>query len=245
MQTSILIIGKQGSELTAYLNQILAKLPESSYADGNKAVRITDKLKVIFYENVDFSLYKEIMSDNLIDGEFIKIVTTSLTMNKVISIRNKLGFKCYHINDNGVCLLLDEFIKTYTPDFPKKMPLITMNGFNSSLHSKNREKDEEINDADLHKIEEFIYKYFSQSEKMNLQCSSYGLKHIIERCLKTYVSNGQCIKAFINCGFKVKRFGLNAAFNVSKKDVKSVEAKCKMEEKELQDFINRANNKKY
>lgn len=111
-----------------------------------------------------------------------------------------------------------------------KLPKLTMNGFDAEIcfakeYAQRGKKDEEINEEDLAPIESFINLYFEKQKKINLETSSYGLKHIIEDHLGFYVSNGQCIKAFINCGFKVKPVRINAYFNVSKKDVALVTAK--------------------
>ena len=108
----------------------------------------------------------------------------------------------------------------------KKLPKLTQSGFDVKL--SNYRKDEETFDENkMAKIKWFINVYLDKQKQINTDNSSYGLKHILEDHLGFYVSNGECIKAFIDCGFNVRPHGINAYFNVSKKDVKLVNAKRK------------------
>ena len=50
---------------------------------------------------------------------------------------------------------------------------------------------------------------------LNRRCTSYGLKHVCEREIG-YVTNGVFIAAMAACGYRVKRHGANAYFNVAK-----------------------------
>jgi len=43
-----------------------------------------------------------------------------------------------------------------------------------------------------------------QRKTINTRISSYGLKHLIERDMGTYISNDSCIEAFKRMGFTVK-----------------------------------------
>lgn len=49
--------------------------------------------------------------------------------------------------------------------------------------------------------------------------SSYSLKHIVEKILGTYVSNGQLIAAALCLGFRAVPLGPNAVFNMRQKDM--------------------------
>ncbi len=65
-----------------------------------------------------------------------------------------------------------------------------------------------------------IRKYFSKIKTVNRNNSSYGLKHIAERHLGTYVSNGELIYAMHLEGYKIYRESINCSFNVSQASVR-------------------------
>ena len=74
-----------------------------------------------------------------------------------------------------------------------------------------------------------------KNKTINGSVSSYYLKHIVERAVGEYTSNGELIAAMIICGYKHKRtFGinggmlLNAVFNFPKAEVKFLEAQYKI-----------------
>lgn len=63
---------------------------------------------------------------------------------------------------------------------------------------------------------------FDPIKSMNRNLSSYGLKHILERHIGTYVSNGDIIVAMLTCGYRhfpIKNTP-NCHFNVSQSGVK-------------------------
>jgi len=68
-----------------------------------------------------------------------------------------------------------------------------------------------------------IRKYFSKTKNFCRNSSSYGLKHIAEDHIGTYVSNGEFIYAMHLEGFRISRDTINCYFNISKQDVDSVE----------------------
>lgn len=76
--------------------------------------------------------------------------------------------------------------------------------------------------------QEVIGKYLlTRLQQISLEISSYRLKHVFEDLLGVYVGNGDCIQAMQASGFKVKPFGdgnPNAAFNLSKREFKALEA---------------------
>lgn len=60
-----------------------------------------------------------------------------------------------------------------------------------------------------------IKKYFAKIKTANKNHSSYGLKHIAERHIGTYVSNGELIYAMHLEGYKIFHQNINCSFNVS------------------------------
>ena len=83
----------------------------------------------------------------------------------------------------------------------------------------------EIDIDGLEVILVFINNHFRMINSINTKHSSYGLKHIVERCLGSYVSNGELIAAMILCGYKYKRYrynGINCHFNVGNVNEKRI-----------------------
>lgn len=76
----------------------------------------------------------------------------------------------------------------------------------------------------------FIGTYFRPRGSISYYHSSYGLKHVVERCFgnKIYVSNGELIAAMLICGYeyvKIAPGSKNCRFNVcriSKKREKAI-----------------------
>lgn len=87
-----------------------------------------------------------------------------------------------------------------------------------------------IDPAKLGKIIDFIDTYFKPRNSISYYHSSYGLKHIVERCFdnKIYVSNGELIAAMLICGYeyvKISPNSKNCRFNIcriSKKREKAI-----------------------
>lgn len=68
-------------------------------------------------------------------------------------------------------------------------------------------------------IVNWIAPRFEKSKRINKKISSYGLKHIVERCMGEYVGNGELIAAMLLCGFEYEADGINAWFNLDKRSL--------------------------
>ena len=105
----------------------------------------------------------------------------------------------------------------------KELPELAHCGFCGKVNTEIEEKDTVFDAAKIEKIKCFIVENIRRTKGINRQITSYGLKHIIEDLIDgyDYVSNGECIKAFIELGFTVQPMhgGLNAYFNISMKDI--------------------------
>jgi len=105
----------------------------------------------------------------------------------------------------------------------KELPELAHCGFWGKKSAEHEEKDMDFDTTKIEKIKCFIVENIRRTKGINRQITSYGLKHIIEDLIDDYdyVSNGECIKAFIELGFTVQpmRGGLNAYFNISMKDI--------------------------
>lgn len=68
------------------------------------------------------------------------------------------------------------------------------------------------------KLKEWIYDNLNCRKSINYKHSSYGLKHIAEKGIDEYVSNGEFIGAMIEAGYEIKQISsLNASFNISER----------------------------
>ncbi len=89
----------------------------------------------------------------------------------------------------------------------KKEPTLTPFGIEGSrtFHSDNPNFESE----DIKQIETCINWLSAKAiaKQINTKATSYGIKHVIERELKTYVSNGCFIAAVIHLGIPYKRKG--------------------------------------
>ncbi len=65
-----------------------------------------------------------------------------------------------------------------------------------------------------------IKKYFTKIKTANRNHSSYGLKHIAERHIGTYVSNGEFIYAMHLEGYKIFHENINCTFNLSEPGIR-------------------------
>jgi len=92
---------------------------------------------------------------------------------------------------------------------------LTKNGFSHS----DKEEDQ-IDKTKLEHIIRFIEMWFDKTKSINKKQSSYGLKHLVERNIDTYVSNGELIASMIICDYKYKVDGINCYFNVNTNNVK-------------------------
>jgi len=101
----------------------------------------------------------------------------------------------------------------------KQLPKLGQYGF--YLIPNQNQADAEFDRSKIEKIKCFIVEQIDRTKSINKKISSYELKHIIEDLIheQEYISNGECIKAFIELGFDVIPDGINAHFNVSNKDI--------------------------
>lgn len=106
---------------------------------------------------------------------------------------------------------------------------LTKNGF-----EKENNSNPKINMNELEHIIKFIKTYLIQISYFNSKHSSYGIKHIVERCIGGYVSNGELIAAMLFCGYRYKIYnnGLNCYFNVGN-----------INERKIKNLINLKNKK--
>ncbi|MDA3852630.1 MAG: hypothetical protein PF444_00075 [Bacteroidales bacterium] len=72
----------------------------------------------------------------------------------------------------------------------------------------------------IDKIRKVIKTYLRKTDTTNYDNSSYGLKHIIEKHIGFYVSNGEVIYAMHLEGFKIEKGSINCLFNVSKAGIR-------------------------
>ena len=108
----------------------------------------------------------------------------------------------------------------------RELPKLSHEGF---INGKSTEKEVVFDAAKIEKIKCFIVENIGRIKTINRSDSSYSLKHIIEALIGEYVSNGECIKAFIELGFNVSvSGGLNAFFNISSSDLAMIRHKRKM-----------------
>ena len=82
-------------------------------------------------------------------------------------------------------------------------------GFINSIgyypESNQKIKDDKINYINMEEVKlayEYVSKNFEKSEKLNKLISSYKLKHLVEKAIGTYISNGALILAMSLAGFK-------------------------------------------
>lgn len=92
---------------------------------------------------------------------------------------------------------------------------LTKNGFSHS-----DKKEDQIDKNELEHIICFIELWFDKTKSINKKQSSYGLKHLVERNIENYVSNGELIASMIICDYKYKVDGINCYFNVNTNNVK-------------------------
>jgi len=88
---------------------------------------------------------------------------------------------------------------------------ITIHGFTDS--------GDKIEIESITEIRNFIKLNFVKVERINSFCISCLLVEIIRKNLDVSVTNGMVISAMILEGFKFKKCGYNAIFNLSKKSI--------------------------
>lgn len=85
--------------------------------------------------------------------------------------------------------------------------------FDESLFSTNKKIDI---------IRPFLSENLSKTKTINKSHSSYGLKHIVEKKIGQYVTNGELIYAMFLEGFDIKRHNINCFFNIKTSEVKKM-----------------------
>ena len=88
----------------------------------------------------------------------------------------------------------------------------------------------DINVNSLNSIRLFIGNNFEKQKIINTYKTSYGLKHIVEKMINNYVSNGDFIASMILEGYEYKRdsrLSPNAYFNITKKSITKFELESK------------------
>lgn len=90
---------------------------------------------------------------------------------------------------------------------------LTQYGFNADLKDA---KIEPLNPCKVFIIECFIEQNFERRKNINHKHSSYGLKHIVEKELGFYISNGEFIAGMILDHYEYKHIEsiVNCCFNV-------------------------------
>ena len=79
-------------------------------------------------------------------------------------------------------------------------PGINLTGFITHKNTDTRSCDEEA----IKKCREFIREYCTTRKTLNRKFSSYFLKHVCEKVIGDYVSNGDFIQAAILEGYRVE-----------------------------------------
>ena len=87
---------------------------------------------------------------------------------------------------------------------------LSNNGFDNLITKK-----ENVDKSKLEPIINFIELWFDKTSSCNKSVTSYNLKHLVERKIKSSVSNGELIAAMIACNYRYKKAGINAYFNVN------------------------------
>lgn len=88
----------------------------------------------------------------------------------------------------------------------------------TEFERKNLEEFNRMSAEKQRKLLNWIESNCVQRKSMNINHSSYGLKHIAEEGIHEYVSNEELIGAMIKSGYKLKQVSaLNAIFNISER----------------------------
>lgn len=143
----------------------------------------------------------------------------NLTHHQALNlIAKKFGFKNWKhfYNEN----------KNITPSMDSSaIPMDELIGLCLNGFSNGSEKFDPKTFSEVKKIEKLrieIKKYFKKTESFNLNRSSYGLKHDLERHIGEYVANGELIYAMYMEGYKIKRARINCYFNISSVGLKNL-----------------------
>lgn len=134
-------------------------------------------------------------------------------------------------NDYGIYEIEDHIPKS-----------LNFNGFVNVNYNNKIDYVNKFSIDELRPIIKFIENNTNKTSSFNYRRSSYNLKHIFERSIKTkhlitktntisenYIPNGVLIAAMILCGFRFKKITKtpNCYFNISEKSIKLIKNKLK------------------
>ena len=108
-------------------------------------------------------------------------------------------------------------------------PDLAAHGFDVRYRTQVRPAFQELRRRLLEEEERFasarqwIQRRLRPIQSFNERRTSYGLKHICEAEIG-YLTNGTFVAAMIACGYRVRRDGANAVFNVGERSVKEAAA---------------------
>ncbi|WP_304138753.1 hypothetical protein [Mesonia mobilis] len=91
---------------------------------------------------------------------------------------------------------------------------LNRDGFKTNESRDFTSKKNVVDQSSIKDIVEFLNLNFIKSKKINMSKSSYGLKHVVEKKLGRYVSNGDLIASMIICEYDYIVDGPNAYFNI-------------------------------
>jgi hypothetical protein len=97
---------------------------------------------------------------------------------------------------------------------------LQLNGFDNELESF--DDTPFLNNKTVELIRPFLTDNLSKTKTINKSHSSYGLKHIVEKKIGKYVTNGELIYAMYLEGFDIKRQNINCYFNIKTSEVKNI-----------------------
>ena len=98
--------------------------------------------------------------------------------------------------------------------------LTGLNGFGFKNSTTKFEASVFENNKTIEQLRPVIKKHFSPAKTVYKGSSSYGLKHIAERHLDNYVSNGEFIYAMHMEGYNIERDDPNCYFNIKRGDIR-------------------------
>lgn len=81
-----------------------------------------------------------------------------------------------------------------------------------------------LSESEENQLVSYIRHHLQARKTINTKHSSYGLKHLFEKRLGFYVSNADCKKAMMHCGYNAKKWAdsPNWCFNVSERSLSRI-----------------------
>lgn len=100
----------------------------------------------------------------------------------------------------------------------KKLEKKDLTAISEAVVQTNEIADFEIKFVEMCK--DYLQKHYRKTKKINKKITSYRLKHIIEKAIGNYISNGEVIAAAADLGYDVDSDGIcpNAMFNIEEYD---------------------------